>query len=145
MYFAVIFSRPPSEKKRSAIACRSELKICSRFYEKGAKFYIYMPFRYFQVLLKPGDQGQNRDQGPGVVPQVHEKVVRVQDLAQEVLEVEVDQNPVNRADQVGPEVRAQIPIEITLRVDRGRFATIVQYGQGQFEYIVTTTAQKYRT
>ena len=141
MYFAVTFSRPPSEKKRSAIACRSELKICSRFYEKGAKFYIYMPFRYFQVLLKPGDQGQNRDQGPGVVPQVHEKVVRVQDLAQEVLEVEVDQNPVNRAIQVGPEVRAQIPIEITLRVDRGRFATIVQYGQGQFEY----TAPKYRT
>ena len=80
-----------------------------------------MPFRYFQVLLKPGDQGQNRDQGPGVVPQVHEKVVRVQDLAQEVLEVEVDQNPVNRAIQVGPEVRAQIPIEITLRVDKRTF------------------------
>jgi len=74
-----------------------------------------------QVLLKPGDQGQNRDQGPGVVPQVHEKVVRVQDLAQEVLEVEVVQNPVNRADQVGPEVRAQIPIEITLRVDKRTF------------------------
>ena len=89
-----------------------------------------MAFRYFQVLLKPGDQGQNRDQDPGVVPQVHEKVVRVQDLAQEVLEVEVDQNPVNRADQVGPEVRAQIPIEITLRVDGGRFATIAQYVQG---------------
>ena len=83
-----------------------------------------MAFRYFQVLLKPGDQGQNRDQDPEVVPEVQEKVVRVQDLAQEVLEVEVDQNPVNRADQVGPEVRAQIPIEITLRVDRGRFATI---------------------
>ena len=130
MYFAVISSRPPAEKKRSAIACRSELKICSRFYEKGAKFYIYMAFRYFQVLLKPGDQGQNRDQGPGVVPEVQEKVVRVQDLAQEVLEVEVDQNPVNRADQVGPEVRAQIPIEITLRVDGGRFATIAQYVQG---------------
>jgi len=81
-----------------------------------------------QVLLKPGDQGQNRDQDPGVVPQVHEKVVRVQDLAQEVLEVEVDQNPVNRAEQVGPEVQAQIPIEITLRVDRRRFATISQYG-----------------
>ena len=93
-----------------------------------------MAFRYFQVpnLLKPGDQGQNqnRDQDPGVVPEVHEKVVRVQDLAQEVLEVEVDQNPVNRADQVGPEVRPRIPIEITLRVDRGRFATIAQYGQG---------------
>ena len=90
-----------------------------------------MAFRYFQVLLKPGDQGQNRDQDPEVVPEVHEKVVRVQDLAQEVLEVEVDQNPVNRAvDQVGPEVRAQIPIEITLKVDRGRFATITQYGQG---------------
>lgn len=83
-----------------------------------------------QVLLKPGDQGQNRDQDPEVVPEVHEKVVRVQDLAQEVLEVEVDQNPVNRADQVGPEVRAQIPIEITLRVDGGRFATIAQYVQG---------------
>lgn len=79
-----------------------------------------------QVLLKPGDQGQNRDQDPEVVPEVHEKVVRVQDLAQGVLEVEVDQNPVNRADQVGPEVRAQIPIEITLRVDRGRFTTIAQ-------------------
>jgi len=83
-----------------------------------------------QVLLKPGDQGQNRDQDPEVVPEVHEKVVRVQDLAQEVLEVEVDQNPVNRAEQVGPEVRARIPIEITLRVERGRFATIAQYGQG---------------
>ena len=89
-----------------------------------------MPFRYFQVLLKPGDQGQNRDQDPEVVPEVQEKVVRVQDLAQGVLEVEVDQNPVNRADQVGPEVRAQIPIEITLRVDRGRFTTIAQYIQG---------------
>jgi hypothetical protein len=124
MYFAVISSRPPFEKKRSAIACRSELKKCSRFYEKGAKFYIYMPFRYFQVLLKPGDQGQNRDPDPEVVPEVHEKVEkvdRVQDLAQEVLEVEVDQNPVNRADQVGPEVRAQIPIEITLRVDKRTF------------------------
>lgn len=71
-------------------------------------------------LLWPGDQGQNRDQDPGVVPEVPEKVVRVQDLAQEVLEVEVDQNPVNRADQVGPEVRAQIPIEITLRVDKDK-------------------------
>lgn len=83
-----------------------------------------------QVLLKPGDQGQNRDQDPEVVPEVHEKVVRVQDLAQEVLEVEVDQNPVNRVDQVGPEVRPRILIEITLRVDRGRFATIAQYVQG---------------
>lgn len=77
-------------------------------------------------LLKPGDQGQNRDQDPGVVPEaqrvpevqrVPEKVVPVQDLAQEVLEVEVDQNPVNRAGQVGPEVQPRIPIEITLRVD----------------------------
>ena len=83
-----------------------------------------MAFRYFQVLLTLGDQGQNRDQDPEVVPEVHEKVVRVQDLAQEVLEVEVDQ------DQVGPEVRARIPIEITLRVDRRRFAAIAQYGQG---------------
>ena len=65
---------------------------------------------------------------PGV-PEVPEKVVPVQDLAQEVLEVEVDQNPVNRAGQVGPEVQARIPIEITVRVERGCFATIAQYGQ----------------
>ena len=90
-----------------------------------------MAFRYFQVLLTLGDQGQNRDQDPEVVPEVHEKVVRVQDLAQEVLEVEVDQNQVEvDQDQVGPEVRARIPIEITLRVDRRRFAAIAQYGQG---------------
>ena len=89
-----------------------------------------MAFRYFQVLLTLGDQGQNRDQDPEVVPEVHEKVVRVQDLAQEVLEVEVEVEVEVEADQVDPEVRARIPIEITLRVDRRRFAAIAQYGQG---------------
>ena len=78
-----------------------------------------MPFQYFQVpnLLKPGDQGQNRDQE--VVPGVLKKVVPVQARAQEGLEVEVLQ--VNRVDQVGPRVRPRIPIEITLTVDRGLF------------------------
>ena len=91
-----------------------------------------MAFRYFQVLLTLGDQGQNRDQDPEVVPEVHEKVVRVQDLAQdpEVVPEVHEKVRVQDLAQVGPEVRARIPIEITLRVDRRRFATIAQYGQG---------------